>query len=61
VSSIETMFSMVLIVGQKIYNQFQGVQKLTVDHRKTMNELVDAVNSQIVSFHSFPYIWSSCY
>jgi hypothetical protein len=61
VSSIKTMFRMVLIISQKIYNQFQGVQKLTVDHQKIINKLVDAVNSQIVSFHSFPYIWSSCY
>lgn len=55
------MFSMVLIVGQKLYNIFQSSETLTTDHRRTMNELVDAVNSQIVRFHSFPFIWSSRY
>ncbi|PKY04114.1 fibronectin type III domain protein [Aspergillus campestris IBT 28561] len=32
----------------KSYNMFQDTQKLTKDHRKIMNDLVDAVNSKIV-------------
>ncbi|THC88424.1 hypothetical protein EYZ11_012126 [Aspergillus tanneri] len=31
----------------KLYNLFQDTEKLTKGHRKTMNDLVDAVNSQI--------------
>jgi hypothetical protein len=33
---------------QKLVDLFQPDQKLTVEHRRTMNELVDAVNAKIV-------------
>ncbi|KAF4166807.1 hypothetical protein CNMCM6936_005969 [Aspergillus lentulus] len=33
----------------KLYNIFQPGQKLTTDHRKTMNDLVDAANAQILA------------
>jgi hypothetical protein len=44
------MFSTVLIGTQKATNKFQDIERLTKAHRKEMNDLVDAVNSQIVGF-----------
>lgn len=52
---------MVLIVGQKLYSIFQGEEKLMRDHRKTMNELVDAVNPQIVRLKPYILIWLKFY
>lgn len=45
---------MVLTADQKAGEAaglFEEGEKLTTDHRKIMNDLVDAVNAQIVCFH----------
>jgi hypothetical protein len=45
---------MVLTADQKAGEAaglFEEGEKLTTDHRKIMNNLVDAVNAQIVCFH----------
>lgn len=49
-------FSTVLIVTQKTISRFQDLERLTKDHRKAMNDLVDDVNSQIVRFDNPPFI-----
>ena len=48
VRNTKTILSKLLTLSQKLANMFQETAKLTSAHRKTMNDLVDDINSQIV-------------
>lgn len=60
VSSKSPLLGKVLILYKKLSNIFQSEAKLTTANRKTMNELVDAANTQIVrSDFSSSLVWST--